>query len=122
MISCWAKQWQVTFNPQKTVAMIFSGKIIPSPNLFFDNVQVNFEKCYKHLVLTLSSNGKWREHIRQLTETASKILGMMRAVKCKISRNSLNQLFISFLRPILEYYSVVLDNCTCTERDSLGKI
>ena len=46
---------------------------------------------------------------------------MMRAVKFKISQNSLNQLFISFLRPILEYTSVVWDNCTCTERDYLEK-
>ena len=89
--------------------MMFSSKTIPSPNLVFDNVQTNFVGYHKHLGLTLSSNGKWREHIRQLTESASKILRMMRAVKFKISRNSLNQLFISFLHPILEYISVVWD-------------
>ena len=96
MISYWAKQWLVTFNLQKTVAMIFSSKTIPSPNLVFDNVQVSFVECHKHLGLALSSIGKWREHIRQLTESASKILGMMRAVKFKICLNSLNRLFISF--------------------------
>ena len=57
-----------------------------------------------------------------MTESASKILGMMRAVKFKISRNSLNQLYISFLRPLLEYASVVWDNCTLGEKDSLEKI
>ena len=122
MISYWAKQWLVTFSPQKTVAMIFSAKTVPSPNLFFDNVQISFVEHHKHVGLTLSVNGKWREHIRQLTVSASKILGMMRAVKFKISRNSLNQLYISFLRPLLEYASVVWDNCTFSERDSLEKI
>ena len=96
MMSYWAKQWLVTFNPHKTVAMIFSAKTVPSPNLVFDNVQISFVEHHKPLGLTLSANGKWREHIRQLTESASKILGMMRAVKFKISRNSLNQLYISF--------------------------
>ena len=102
--------------------MIFSAKTVPSPNLVFDNVQISFVEHHKHLGLTLSANGKWREHIRQLTESDSKILGMMRAVKFKISRNSLNQLYISFLRPLLEYASVVWHNCTFSERDSLEKI
>ena len=102
--------------------MIFSAKTVPSPNLVFDNVQISFVEHHKHLGLTLSANGKWREYIRQLTESASKILGMMRAVKFKISRNSLNQIYISFLRPLLEYASVVWDNCTFSERDSLEKI
>ena len=67
MISYWAKQWLVTFNPQKTVAMIFAAKTVPSPNLVFQNVQISFVEHHKHFGLTLSENGKWREHIRQLT-------------------------------------------------------
>ena len=63
----------------------------------------NFVEYHKHSVCELSANGKWREHIRQLTEPASKVLGMMRAVKFKRNRNSLNKLSISFMRPILEY-------------------
>ena len=57
MISYWAKQWLVTFNLQKTVAIIFSSKTIPSPNLVFDNIQIDFVEYHKHLRLTLSANG-----------------------------------------------------------------
>ena len=46
----------------------------------------------------------------------------MRSLKFKLRRESLNQICISFLRPILEYASVVWDNCTVAEKDSLEKI
>ena len=43
----------------------------------------------------------------------------MRSLKFKLRRQSLNQIYISFLRPRLEYASVVWDNCTQLEKDSL---
>ena len=57
-----------------------------------------------------------------ITKSASKVLGIMRSVKFKLRRESLNQIYNSFLRPILEYASVVWDNCTVAEKDSLEKI
>ena len=47
---------------------------------------------------------------------------MTRALKFRLSRDSLNRTYTSFLRPLLKYASVVLDNCTKTEKDSLDKI
>ena len=38
-----------------------------------------------------------------------------------LKRSSLNQICISFLRPVLEYASVVWDNCTVREKESLEK-
>ena len=46
----------------------------------------------------------------------------MGLLKSKLRRESLNQIYISFLRPFLEYASVVLDNGTIAEKDSLEKI
>ena len=122
MISNWAKQWLVDFNPSKTVAMLFSNKNIDPPTLLFDNVHIQFVEDHKHLGLTLSSNGKWQVHVNNLTKSASKILGIMRNLKFKLKRDSLNQIYISFLRPILEYSSVAWDNCTEREKESLEKI
>jgi hypothetical protein len=36
----------------------------------------------------------------------------MRALKFKINRQALNQIYISLLRPLLEYAAVVWDGCT----------
>jgi len=46
----------------------------------------------------------------------------LRSLKFKLRRQSLNQIYISFLRPILEYASVDWDNCTQLEKDSLETI
>ncbi len=46
----------------------------------------------------------------------------MRMLKFKIKRQSLNQIYISYLRPILEYASIVWDNCAIYENNILDKI
>ena len=45
----------------------------------------------------------------------------MRSLKFKLRRQPLNQIYIYFLRQILEYASVVWDNCTQLGKDSLEK-
>ena len=92
------------------------------PQLTFDNCPVKYVEDHKHLGLTLSSDGKWHKHIDSLTTSASKVLGIMRKLKFKVSRKTLNQIYISFLRPKIEYASVVWDGCSQYEKDSLDKI
>ena len=110
----------MTFNPDKSVAIHFSKTTNDHPRLIFNDVQLQFVENHTHLGLTLSINGKWREHINNISVSASKILGMMGSLKFKLQRSSLNQIYISFLRPVLEYASVVWDNCTY-ERKNLWK-
>ena len=47
---------------------------------------------------------------------------MMRTLKFRLKRDSLNQIYVSFLRPVLEYASVVWDNCTKREKENLDKV
>ena len=103
--------------------MVFSGtKNVQLPNLIFNYVRISFVDNHKHLGLILSSNGKWKEHISNLLRSASQLLGMMRTLKFRLKRDSLNQIYVSFLRPVLEYASVVWDNCTKREKENLDKI
>ena len=46
----------------------------------------------------------------------------MRMLKFKLKRHSLNQIYVSYLRPIIEYASLVWDSCTQYEKDTLEKI
>ena len=68
MISHWAKQWLVDFNP------LFYNVTTCPPILVFDKTPIQFVEHHKNLGLTLSNNGKWYEHINNLTKSASKIL------------------------------------------------
>ena len=50
MMSNWAKQWLVTFNPLKSEAVLFTLKKLDfSPHLILDNVVINFVDSHKHL-------------------------------------------------------------------------
>ena len=122
-ISTWAKKWLVKFNPSKTDIMIFSGRNLPyEPVFHFENTRIEIVKEHKHLGLTFQSNGKWTEHINSLIKSASKLIGMLRKIKYLLKRESLATLYISFIRPILEYASEVWDNCSNTDSDRLEKV
>ena len=46
----------------------------------------------------------------------------MRKLKFVLDRKSLQCIYFSFIRPVLEYADVVWDNCTKYEEDELEKI
>ena len=122
-ISVWAKQWLVNFNPSKTEAILFSLKREQNlPCLMFDNTEISFVEHHKHLGVTLSSNGHWSTHIENILSSASKVINIMRKYKFVLSRGALNQIYISHVRPILEYASAVWDGCTKNESDTLEKL
>ena len=40
----------------------------------------------------------------------------------QLDRKSLEQIYLSFVQPLLEYGDVIWDNCTLYEKDELNKI
>jgi hypothetical protein len=102
--------------------MFFSFCNRDRPQLYFDNVQLNFVEHHKHLGVTLSQDGSWHEHITNIVSSASKILRSMKMIKFKVQRSTLNNIYISYLRPRLEYASLLWDNCTQYEKDILEKM
>ena len=55
-ISRWAATWLVTFNPNKSIALLFSRKVSHPlhPPLFMENTPINEVEAHKHLGLFLS--------------------------------------------------------------------
>ena len=72
--------------------------------------------------VTLSSNGQWHSHVEYIVYSASKILALMRKLKYSFSRNALNQMYMSYLLPVVEYASVVWDGCSERDSQTLQKI
>ena len=70
---------------------------------------------------TLSNTGKWNCHIDNIAKASSKILGIMRQLKYTLSRAVLNQIYISYVLPVLEYSSVVWDGCSDYNTNTLKK-
>ena len=108
LLTNWARQWLVTFNPLKTEAVLFTLKKLDFLSLLvFDNIPISFVANHKHLGSTLSSTGQLDSHIEKIAISATKILGLMRKLKYYISRNDFNQVYMSYLLPIVGYASVV---------------
>ena len=63
-----------------------------------------------------------KNHIENIVKAASKIIGIMRKLKYTFHRVALNQIYISYVLPILEYSAIVWDNCTIQNSNTLEKL
>ena len=75
-------------------------------------------KDHKHLGFTLRNNGQWHNHIENILTSAVRIIGVMRTLKFTLTRIALNQIYFSFVLPVLEYSSIVWDGCS--QQDSIA--
>ena len=92
-LSRWAAIWLVTFNPSKNESLLISRKINKPihPPLYMQNVQIQEVSSHKHLGLYFSNDCSWfRIHI-------------MRKLKFKLDCKSLETIYLTFVRPLLEY-------------------
>ena len=120
---CWARQWLVTFIPLKTEAVLFTIKKLDFlPQLVFYNIPISFVDNHKHLGVTLKNTRQWHSHIENIVISTIKHQEIMRKLKYSISKNSLNQMHMSYLLPIVEYASVVWDGCSEKDSQTLQKI
>ena len=123
LLVVWVKQWLIKFNPLKTEAILFILNCFEHfPNLIFNDTQIKFVEDHKHLGLTFSSNGKWHKHIDNILNSAAKVVGIMRKLKFTLSRIALNQIYVSYVLPIVEYSSVVWNNCSDQDAYALEKL
>ncbi len=123
-ISLWAKKWKININPSKTVAMLFTKKSNPNTNFTIklnDDI-IGLSNHHKHLGLWLSHNLQWKKHINESASKARQRLGCISKYKYKMDRRSLEQCYITFIRPLLEYGNVLFDAANAEDLDVLSSI
>ena len=123
-IHSWAKTWLVSFNPAKSESMIFSRKRNKPyhPPVFMNQSQIEEVTSHKHLGLVYSNDCTWHEHLDYIKTKAWVRINIMRKLKFKLDRRSLQTIYFSFIRPVIEYADVVWDDCTLYEANDLEKI
>ena len=123
-ITSWASSWLVTFNPSKSESLVISRKQNKPhhPSLTMLNTEIPSNDTHKHLGVIFSSDGSWHQHVNYIKEKAWKRIGILRKLKHTMNRKSLEIIYLSFIRPVLEYADVVWDNCTINEQYELEKI
>lgn len=109
----WGLTWLVDFNPNKTESLLITRKHSNQihPRLEMGNTEVKEVTQHKHLGLTISKDLTWNCHINQISEKAWKRIGSLRRKKFILDRHTLNKLYITYIRPLLEYGNIIWDNC-----------
>ena len=102
----------------QTKSMLISNKKTPHPPLYFDNCVLNNVTSHKHLGLILNSKLNWSDHIECMIRGISKCLDVMHKLMYALDRKTLETIYFSFMRPKLEYASIVWDNCYSKEKIS----
>ena len=123
-ITKWAETWLVKFNPGKTESLLISRKTSgpTHPPVFMLNQEINEVDKHKYLGIVLSDDCSWHHHINYIKEKARARINIMRKLKFLLDRKSLETIYISFIRPVIEYADTTWDNCTQNDKQELEKI
>jgi hypothetical protein len=107
-VNAWSTKWLVNFNPQKTETMTISRKLNKpyQSNLIMNNTIISTVTEHKHLGLQLSDDGNWNKHIDMITKKAFSRVNLLRKFKFILDRKTLETIYITVIRPILEYADV----------------
>ena len=109
----WSDDNFLQLNPLKCKSMILSKKRCPvssSAPLYLCGSELEEVKLFKYLGVLLTNNLSWSNHISELCSKARKILGLLyRQFYNNANPAILKQLYISLVRPHLEYAAQVWD-------------
>lgn len=124
MVSAWSEKWLVTMNPTKCKAITFSVKHeqILHPELFMNGSAIIEVDSLTHLGLTLQSNLSWKPHVMRIHSKASTCLNVLKSLKFRVERVTLDILYKSLVRPLMEYADFIWASCTDHEKQSLENI
>ena len=98
----WTQDWLVKFNIAKCMVMHYGHNNKKSP-LFIDGQQLNTTESERDLGVIFSNNLKWRNQIITCVGKANQILGMIRKCFVHMDVKLLRSLYVTFVRPLLEF-------------------
>ena len=105
-----SKSWGLRLNPLKCYAMRFGKGTKPteeSNQYYIEDQLLQFVESYKDLGVTVDSSLRFHQHIRLLTAKAGGLMGeLLRSTVCRTKEFMLT-LFVSHIRPIIDYCSCV---------------
>lgn len=101
-IMLWSNSWLLTLNKEKCT-VVHLGRSNPKVQYYLDGVQMKTVSSQMDLGITISDNLKWELHITNVIKKANSILYLMRKAFSNITPVLLRKIFVTYVRPILEY-------------------
>lgn len=123
-LSSWANTWLVKFSPPKTESLIISNKrhLEEHPPIRMEGSVIQEVTHHKHVGVTLSRNLSWHEHICAIEKKARSVLVRLSQFKYTLDRRSLERVYMSNIRPIMEYADVVWAGGNHADLDKLDMV
>ena len=112
LISQWAYQWKMSFNPDPTkqaVQVVFTrrAKQIDHPKIYFNDIEVKTVNDHKHLGLILDSKLSFISHISEKISKPHKGLGIIKSLSRFLSVKTLDLIVKLYIRPHLDFCDVI---------------
>ena len=112
IISNWAHQWKMQFNPdinKQAIQVNFSQKIcmVDHPPIFFNGSEVAVKLEHKHLGMILDSNINFHSHIREAIIKARRGIGIICFLSKYVSHDVLGQIYKLYVRAHLDHGDII---------------
>lgn len=110
IIAEWVRSRGLRFNTSKSKIMVISRKRTrPVCSITIDGQQLEEVSSIKYLGVTISSDLSWGLHISTICFKARQLLGFLYRSFRPAGRGCLNRLYLTIVRPVLEYCGAVWD-------------
>ena len=102
-ILCWSKKWLMGLNPTKTEGLNISLINSERQPITIGNDEIKTVESHKHLGIVLNEKATWSDQIKQMHVKALKRVGVLRTFKYNFDRKTMETLYYSYIRPVMEY-------------------
>ncbi len=105
----WFQKWLLTVNSAKSAVLVFrSQKMSPVRTVIYvDGHVLPQVTTHKHLGLVLGQFLTWTDHTDYIVNKVYQRLGLLRRLRGQLSGVILCDLYVTCVRPVIEYASVV---------------
>ena len=107
----WASEWQLTININKCSVLSISTAA-HCPVYFINGIALPCQNSYVDLGVTITCKLSFKAHISSIVSKARQRISILFRGFVTRNLNIMRQAFVTYIRPILEYDSVVWNPCS----------
>lgn len=121
-VTTWCSRWHMNLNTSKCKFMRISRSKVSFSNYHLNSIPLEAVSFYKYLGVHITNNLSWKRHIEHITSKANRMLGYIKRNFALTSSPLKKQLYVTYIRPNLEYASSVWDPHQLTLINSLEAV
>jgi hypothetical protein len=120
----WADLWRITFNPNKTVYIRVSNKLhkINIKPIYLHGVAIHEVESNTNLGILYANKIDWKHHIEHIVKKVALRMAYLRRLQYNLPRSALERIYLTMIRPIIEYGNIIYENITLTQAQTLENI